>query len=208
MYLELFGFFILTRRYNLLRYIIKEIKSRPQEKITNILWIVLAIAMIGYFVFSVITDPVEHIEDSNGMDDTSIATIKEEEIIDYLSKGSKGMGCTKKDVKIAGWQLGGVKFHSKKFSGVEPLLRTNIIFSAGFDLNIYDYKVNGGNFRLYVLNEGKIIDVLEPSDKFDHHYENIKGEFTVVAVGECADFEFKMTTSEYDEYYHFAFEEN
>lgn len=33
----LFGFFVLTRRYNLLRYIIKEIKSRPQEKITNIL---------------------------------------------------------------------------------------------------------------------------------------------------------------------------
>lgn len=33
----LFGFFVLTRRYNLLRYIVKEIKSRPQEKITNIL---------------------------------------------------------------------------------------------------------------------------------------------------------------------------
>ncbi len=33
----LFGFFILTRRYNLLRYIIKEMQSRPQEKITNIL---------------------------------------------------------------------------------------------------------------------------------------------------------------------------
>ena len=33
----LFGFFVLTRRYNLLRYIIKEIKSRPQEKITNII---------------------------------------------------------------------------------------------------------------------------------------------------------------------------
>ena len=177
-----------------------------KEKITNVLWIILAIAIIGYFVFSMITNPVEHVEDSNGENDTSIATIKEEEIIDYLSRGSLGMGVTKKDVKIAGWQLGGVKFHSKKFSGVEPLLRTDIIYTGGFDLNIYDYKIDGGNFRLYVLNEGKIIDVLEPTEDFKHHYEDIKGEFTVVAVGECANFEFKMTTSEYDEYYHFAFE--
>ncbi len=33
----LIGFFILTRKYNLMSYIIKEIKSRPQEKISNIL---------------------------------------------------------------------------------------------------------------------------------------------------------------------------
>lgn len=33
----LIGFFILTRRYNLMKYLIKEIKSRPQEKISNIL---------------------------------------------------------------------------------------------------------------------------------------------------------------------------
>ena len=33
----LLGFLILTRRYNLMRYLIKEIKSRPQEKISNIL---------------------------------------------------------------------------------------------------------------------------------------------------------------------------
>lgn len=33
----LFGFFILTRRYNLMKFIMKEVKSRPQEKITNII---------------------------------------------------------------------------------------------------------------------------------------------------------------------------
>lgn len=33
----LFGYFILTRRYNLMKFIMKEVKSRPQEKITNII---------------------------------------------------------------------------------------------------------------------------------------------------------------------------
>lgn len=177
-----------------------------KERMSKILWILFAIVMVGYFAVSFLTNPFEHIEDHNGDRNSAIATIAESDIIDYDSARSKGMSCSKTDAEIAGWQLGGVKFSSKKFSGVEPLLRTDIIFSTGFYLNIYNYKVKSGNFRLYVLNEGQIIDELEPSEEFEHYYENIKGEFVVVAVGESADFQFEMTTEEYNEYYHFSYE--
>lgn len=177
-----------------------------KEKIKNILWMILAVAVIGYCAYSFLTDPPQDIEDTNGEQDSSIAVITEEEIIAYDAAKSKGMSRSKTDVAIGGIQLGDIRFHSKNFSGVEPLLRTDILFTTGFDLNIYNYKVEAGNFRLYVLNEGKIIDIIEPSDTFNHCYEDIKGEFVVVAVGESAEFQFEMTHADYNEYYHFAFE--
>lgn len=177
-----------------------------KEKLSKILWGIFAAAMVGVFAYSMLTGSVEHIEDFNGENNTAIATITDAEIIDYYSKGSIGIAREKSDFEIAGWQLGGIKFSSNKFSGVEPLLQTDILFTTGFDLNIYNYKVHEGNFRLYVLNEDEIIDILEPSEEYTHHYEDFKGKFTVVAVGESADFEFEMSTAEYNEYYHFNFE--
>ena len=175
-----------------------------KEKIEKILLGVLAILMVAYFAYSMITDPFKHIDDRNG-NNTDIATITNSEIIDYGNSRSGGMARSKSDLMIAGIQFGGIKFHSDKFSGVEPLLRTNVLF-GDILLNIYNLEVNEGNFRLYVLNEGKIIDEIGPEDEFDHCYENKKGEFVVIAVGESADFKFEMNTSEYNEYYHFAWE--
>lgn len=176
-----------------------------KDKLEKVLWGILAFVMVGYFIFTMISDPFEHIEDTNG-NNTSISVIKESEILSYESSRSGGMGRSTTDFEVAGIQLGGVKFHSNKFSGVEPLLKSDILFTTGFYLNIYDYNISSGNFRLYVINEGNIIDVIEPNDEYSHYYENIRGEFVVVAVGESADFEFKMNTSEYDEYYHFQWE--
>ena len=176
-----------------------------KEKLEKILFSLLAIVMVGYFAYSMIVDPFKHIEDRNGENNSAIATITNSEIIDYGNSRSGGMSRSKTDFVVAGIQLGGIKFHSDKFSGIEPLLRTNVIF-GDILLNIYNLEVNAGNFRLYVLNEGKIIDVIDPEDEFDHFYENVKGEFVVVAVGESADFKFEMNTTEYNEYYHFAWE--
>lgn len=176
-----------------------------KEKLSNVFWVIVAIAVMVAVAYSFLTNPVEHIEDRNGENNTAIAVITDKEIIDQ-KMGSKGLKLTKSKILIAGIDFGGVKFHSKKFTGVEPLLQQNILFSTGFTLSIYNYNIESGNFRLYVLNEDKIIDVLEPSEETSYFYENIKGEFTVVAVGESANFKFEMTTSDYNEYYHFGYE--
>ena len=122
-----------------------------KEKIEKILLGVLAILMVAYFAYSMITDPFKHIDDRNG-NNTDIATITNSEIIDYGNSRSGGMARSKSDLVIAGIQFGGIKFHSNKFSGVEPLLRTDVLF-GDILLNIYNLEVNEGNFRLYVLNE-------------------------------------------------------
>ena len=162
--------------------------------------------MLGFFAYSVIANPVEHIEDSNGERDTSIVTITDEEIINH-SYGSRGMTRSESNFNIAGWKIGGVRFHSKKFTGVDPLLQQNIIFSTEICLNIYNYNIESGNFRLYVVNDDKIIDIIKPSKETSHYYENIKGTFTVIAVGESANFEFEMNSSEYNEYDHFGYDD-
>lgn len=176
-----------------------------KEKLEKIGFGIMGILVVVFCLYSFITDPFEHIEDRNGANNTNIAVITNSEIIED-KMGSKGMGRTKTDLEVGGWQLGGVKFSSNKFSGVEALLGTDILFSTGMYLNIYNLEVTEGNFRLYVLLDDKIIDVIGPEDGYDHYYENPEGYFKVLAVGESANFSFEMTNSDYDEYYHFTWE--
>ena len=176
-----------------------------KEKLEKIGFGIMGILVVVFCVYNFIMNPFEHIEDRNGANNTNIAVITNSEIIED-EMPSKGMGRSKTDFEIGGWQLGGIKFSSKKFSGVEALLGTDILFSTGMYLNIYNLEVNEGNFRLYVLLDDKIIDVLEPQEDSTYYLGDIKGYLTVVAVGESADFQFEMTHTEYNEYYHFSFE--
>ena len=175
------------------------------EKTKNLLWGLFAVAMVGYFAYLMLFNPFEHIEDRNGEANTAIATITNSEIIEQ-EMPSRGMSRSKSDFSIGGWQLGDVKFHSNKFSGIMPLLGADIMFSSNYQINLYNYQIHSGNFRLYVLLDDKIIDVLEPQEDSTYYLGDIKGYLTVVAVGESADFQFEMTHTEYNEYYHFSFE--
>ena len=134
-----------------------------------------------------------------------VFSIADLEIIE-MKYGSKGMARTKSNMKIAGWQLGGVEFSSKKFSGVEPLLGADYIYASAFSLELYDYEIKEGNFRLYVIHEGEIIGILGPEDDTYIEVDNLKGEVVVVAVGESANFKFSLSHAEYNNYYHYSWE--
>lgn len=177
-----------------------------KKKLETIFWRLFAISVIVVFAFLVLTDDFEHVEDCNGIENTKIATITDSEIVE-MEYGSKGMARSKSNLKIDGWQLGGVTFSSKKFSGVEPLLGIDYLIATGFYLNIYDYEIKEGNFRLYVIHEDEIIGILGPEDDTHLEVDNLEGKVTVVAVGESANFKFSMSHSEYDDYYHYAWEE-
>ena len=176
-----------------------------KKKLENIFFTIIAIVVIGFSLYSFLFDTMEHIEDRNGESNNNIAIITNSEIIEQ-KMSSVGMKKSESNLEIGGIQLGDVKFHSEKFSGVEPLLQTNIMFSSNYSIDIYNYQINSGNFGLYVLLDGKIIDILKPQEDITYYLGDIKGELTIVAVGESADFQFEMTHSEFSEYYHFTWE--
>ena len=60
---------------------------------------------------------------------------------------------------------------SSKFTGVYEVLYTNLIGKSDFLLNIYDFQINGGNFKMVVVHNGKIIHTLTPENA-EEYFKN------------------------------------
>lgn len=140
-------------------------------------------------------DDLEHIEDTNGPDDYSLTTITDQQIID------KSVGAL--NVKQKKSLIGDtIEFSSDKFTGVYEILYDNYIGSSDFEINLYSFTVNEGNFKMVVIHDDEIVATLEPDLMLDYRLENVKGKVSLVIAGESADFAFSMTESEYNDFAH------
>ena len=156
----------------------------------------IILALIGGFIYSRI-DQMEHIEDTNGPDDYSLAVITDEEI---AAKGKKvcvgGPNTSRNKTTFLGvTTTSGTTYFSDKFSGIRLLDSWNII---GGDLvfNLYGYEVTGGNFKMCIVHDGEIIADVEPTEDGYVYFvmDNVEpGVYDLYIAGESAAFEFMST---------------
>lgn len=160
--------------------------NKPEStKKSNILWIIMAVAIIAHFAYALLTDDFEHIEDANGPDNYALVTITDENII------KQDMGSM--NVKRSSGILNdGITFSSNKFSGVYEVFSTNFLFDSDFTMDLTNFYVNGGNFRMALVNEGKIVATVEPDMFASVELHDLNGSFSLVIAGESADFEFTL----------------
>ena len=91
-----------------------------------------------------------------------------------------------------GFLSDGVTCSSEKFTGVYRVFATTLFFDSDFSMNLLNYHVNSGNFRMCLVNDGKIIADVEPGMSSEVLLHDLNGSFELVIAGESADFTFYM----------------
>ena len=134
------------------------------------------------------------IEDTNGPDNFALNTITDQNILN-LDLPSGGYG-----TKTSGLLSKTVTHSGKDFSGVVEVLWTDMI-AGDFVLDLMDYTVTGGNFRMVVVNEDRIIADIEPGTT-QILLEGVKGRVALRIAGESAAYSFSMTEFEYNSFAH------
>ena len=158
-------------------------KTSPKQN--NLLYILIAVAVVVICGYSFLNSDLKHIEDTNGPDDYTLTTITDENII------KQDMG-TLNVSKSTGLLNDGVTFKSDKFSGVYRVFQTNFFFDSDFLMDVAGFWVNSGNFRMCIVNDGKIIATVEPGMFATCELSDLNGSFELVIAGESADFEFTL----------------
>ena len=134
------------------------------------------------------------IEDTNGPDNFALNTITDQNILNRdLPSGGYG-------TKTSGLLSKTVTHSGKDFSGVVEVLWTDMI-AGDFVLDLMDYTVTGGNFRMVVVNEDRIIADIEPGTT-QILLEGVKGRVALRIAGESAAYSFSMTEFDYNSFAH------
>lgn len=163
-------------------------------KLKNTLWLLMAVVLVAVCAVWFLTDGVEHIDDTNGPEDSALAVITDGDII---AADWGAVGLTRSTDAISGT----VRFHSDRFSGVREIMWTDVLFSTGTTLQIIDFQVNAGNFKMAVVNDGEIIRVISPGEDLID-LGSVEGRLSLVIAGESADFSFRLFRHDYDSYAH------
>lgn len=174
-----------------------------KKKSNNLFWGVFAFVFIAIFAFWILSDDTEHIEDINGTNNYALNTITKQDIINDKVPG-KNLKQKKSNTSILGIESKTVTFYSNEFSGIEEICYIDYILPSDLYLDIYDFQVTSGNFEIVIINKGKIIGSIKPSDQTNQSLliENITGLTTIKLVGESAKFSFMMTQSNFDDFTH------
>lgn len=155
------------------------------QKQNNLLWIICAVVMVVVGGYLFLTDDLEHIEDANGPDNYALVTITDENII------KQDVGALNVQ-KSTGLLNDGITFSSKKFTGVYRVFVTNFFLNSDFQMDLAGFWVNGGNFRMCIVNNDEIIADVEPGSFPEVLLHDLNGSFELVIAGESADFEFTL----------------
>lgn len=158
-------------------------KTSPKQN--NLLYILIAVAVVVICGYSFLNSDLKHIEDTNGPEDYTLTTITDENII------KQDMGALNVS-KSTGLLNDGVTFKSDKFTGVYRVFQTNFLFNSDFRMDLLNFHVNSGNFRMCLVNNGKIIAEVEPGMTSEVLLHDLNGSFELVIAGESADFTFYM----------------
>ena len=134
------------------------------------------------------------IEDTNGADNTALNTITDQNIL-KLDLPSAGHG-----TKTTGLLSKQVEFNSKDFSGVVEILWTDMA-AGSFIVDLMDYTVTGGNFRMVVVNDNRIVaDIAPGTDQIC--INDLSGYVSLRIAGESAAYSFSIFQNEYDTFAH------
>ena len=152
--------------------------------------LVFVVAIIAAVVM-LLNNPVEHVEDTNGADNYELQTITDEDIVN-MEMGAKGYAVTTHNITKT------TEISSGKFTGVHRVVYSNLLGKSDFVLNIHNFKVEGGNFKMAVVHDGGIVDVLTAETAENYVLEDVSGTVSLVIAGESADFSFEMSTFDYD----------
>ncbi len=155
--------------------------------------VILVVVVIGAVML--LNSDLEHIEDINGAENFELQTITDEDIV-KIEMGS--LNVTTSTNKVTNM----TKISSKKFTGVYEVLYTNLLGESDFLVNITDLKVNGGNFKMVVVHDGKIVKTITEENYEETLIEDINGTVSLVIAGESADFSFEMSNFDYDSFDH------
>ena len=159
----------------------------------NLIWVLVAVAMIAVGAVWMMGDDLEHIEDTNGADNYALQTITDENIVKQ-DVGALNLS------KHTGPLNDGITFRSDKFTGVAQIMLANFILPSDFDLEVAGFHINSGNFKMAVVHDGEIAAVIEPDLFASCYLENITGTVSLVIAGESADFEFSLDRLFCDQY--------
>lgn len=127
------------------------------------------------------------IEDVNGENDHSLATLTKEELVKGASSSSKvGFLHTQLNDKHT--------FKVSKFSGVEVLESVRADDKTQSITFTVDSTHSGGNLYLYVRCDGQIVGDFEIGTKDDLVLENpAPGKYEICVAGESASYELNLT---------------
>ena len=165
--------------------------------------LLIGAAIFAAAVLFLLFMPGKQIEDTNGPDDSTLATLTDADLLaDTLSCTSYSTSTGR--IRLpGGWELNdGVKFSSKEFSGVTDLMWVDYILPSDFYLELSNFQVNGGNFRMIVVNNDAIIADIQPGEDVICQIEGITGPTTLRIAGESADFTIVIPTHTYDLFEH------
>lgn len=163
--------------------------------IKKILLAVVVVVGVAFAIFMLLDSDLEHIEDTNGADNFTLQTITDENIIN-MDTGAMGVAVSSDNITNM------TKISSKKFTGVHEVLYINLLGKSDFVLNLYDFKINSGNFKMAVVHDGKIVGVITPENADEFVLNDINGTVSLVIAGESADFSFEMTSLDYNQFSH------
>jgi len=153
----------------------------------NLLWKLLAagVVVVCGIWFLLGGGIKEHIEDTNGPDNYTLQTITDQNIR-KLDTGSMGSG------KSFSSLTNTTTYHSGKFSGVEVIHQSDI-WATGLTVQVYDYHVEAGNFRLVLLLDDEIVHEFVPNGEPIQTCTlgKIDGLLSLRIAGESADYSFR-----------------
>jgi hypothetical protein len=147
---------------------------------------------------------MEHIEDTNGADNFALATLTDADILATSLACTGGPNSSIGRIHLpGGWTISdGVELYAKKFSGVADILWADYILPSDLTLTLDHFRVEGGNFRMMVINNGQIIADILTGDHVEVLIEDITGPTYIRIAGESAAFTIAMTETEYDLFEH------
>ena len=155
------------------------------QKLKKVLLIAAAAVILAVGVLWIFGSGLKHIEDTNGPDNYALAVITDEDIVKQ-EMGALNVSLSKDALAT------GVTCSSSKFTGVYRVFQTNFLFNSDFRMDLLNFHVNGGNFRMFLVNNGKIIAEVEPGMTTETILHDLNGSFELVIAGESADFTFYM----------------
>ena len=156
----------------------------------------LAVVIVAVTVAWMIANPgPEHIEDVNGAEDHSLAVITQQDIVEHKMGSRGGISTGESGMDIGGISiLSGIKYSSKKFTGVYPLYASKLFKGSDIYVRLSNFEVNSGNFAFCIVFDGQVIGTVEP-DEFgtaEFQLDNVEktGTLEYVLAGESANFKF------------------
>ena len=172
------------------------INLNPQIK--KLLGWLFAVVMVVVGIVWFIKNPApEHIADTNGADNYELQVITEENVVN-LNYGTRGGINEKRDgFNAGGLSLSnGIKYYSKEFTGVYELYTCDILKGSSIDVTLVDFKIKSGNFKFYIVLDGKIIGEIKPDTMANFSFDEVEKLSTLqyIIAGESANFEFTTQT--------------